>query len=158
MLSHLQELLERGFFRTSSSPQEASFLFLKKKDGSIQMHIDYWVLNKVSLINKYTLARIDYHFSKIDLCFGYHQVQLFERDVPKTIFMKHFRHYDFLAMSFGLPNALAIFVDLIRYVVYFWTNHLQTLLMTSLCLLGEPNIIISICKKCSIGCLGRIFT
>nr|GEV91807.1 putative reverse transcriptase domain, aspartic peptidase domain protein [Tanacetum cinerariifolium] len=81
----LQELLERGFSRPSVSPWGAPVLFVKKKDGSIRLCIDYRELNKITIRNRYPLLRIDglfdqlqgaMHFSKIDLRSGYHQLRI----------------------------------------------------------------------------------
>jgi hypothetical protein len=89
----LQELLDRGFIRPSVSPWGAPVLFVKKKDGSMRMCIDYRELNKVTIKNKYPLPRIDdlfdqlkgaSVFSKKDLLSGYHQLKVREEDVPKT--------------------------------------------------------------------------
>jgi hypothetical protein len=94
-------------------------LFVKKKDGSMQMCIDYHELNKVMIKNKYPLLRIDdlldqlqgaCAFSNIDLCSSYHQVRVKEDDIPKITFRTCYGHYEFLVMSFGLTNALAIFM------------------------------------------------
>ena len=79
--AQLQELLDLGFIRPSYSPWSAQKLFVKKKDGSMRMCIDYWELNKLTIKNKYPLPRIDdlfdplqgmKVFSKIDLRSGYH--------------------------------------------------------------------------------------
>ncbi|TLX69787.1 hypothetical protein E9993_22755 [Labilibacter sediminis] len=95
VMSQLQELLDKGFIRPSSSPWGAPVLFVKKKDGSMRMCIDYRELNQVTVKNKYPLPRIDdlfdqlqgaSYFSKIDLRSGYHQVRVKEEDIPKTAF------------------------------------------------------------------------
>ncbi|KAI3706791.1 hypothetical protein L6452_24762 [Arctium lappa] len=95
MMSQLQELLEKGFIRPSSSPWGAPMLFVKKKDGSMRMCIDYRELNKVMVKNKYPLPRIGDLFdqlqgagcfSKIDLRCGYHQVRVKKEDIPKMAF------------------------------------------------------------------------
>ncbi|KAJ0844934.1 putative nucleotidyltransferase, Ribonuclease H [Helianthus annuus] len=92
---HLDELLEKGFIQPSSSPWGAPILFVKKKDGSMRMCIDYRELNKVTIKNRYPLPRIDdlfdqlqgaRFFSKIDLRSGYHQLKVQEEDIPKTAF------------------------------------------------------------------------
>ncbi|GJY94790.1 putative reverse transcriptase domain-containing protein [Tanacetum coccineum] len=89
----LQELLERGFIRPSVSPWGAPVLFVKKKDGSMRLCIDYRELNKITIRNRYPLPRIDdlfdqlqgaKHFSKIDLRSGYHQLRVKEQDISKT--------------------------------------------------------------------------
>ncbi|KAJ0950618.1 putative nucleotidyltransferase, Ribonuclease H [Helianthus annuus] len=123
--NQLQELLDRGFIRPSSSPWGAPVLFVKKKDGSFRMCIDYRELNKVTVKNRYPLPRIDDLFdqlqgssfySKIDLRSGYHQVRVREGDVPRTAFRTRYGHYEFLVMPFGLTNAPVVFMDLMNRV------------------------------------------
>ncbi|GKE95821.1 putative reverse transcriptase domain-containing protein, partial [Tanacetum coccineum] len=88
----LKELSDKGFTRPSSSPWGAPVLFVKKKDGSFQMCIDYRALNKLTVKNRYPLPRIDDLFdqlqgssiySKIELRSGYHQLRVCEEDIPK---------------------------------------------------------------------------
>ncbi|GKE24678.1 putative reverse transcriptase domain-containing protein, partial [Tanacetum coccineum] len=120
---HLQELLEQGFIRSSVFPQGAPVLFVKKKDGSMRLCIDYRELNHITGRNKYPIPRVNNLFdqlqvarfySKIDLRSGYHQ----EQDVSKIAFRTRYGHYEFLVMSFGLTNALVVFVDLMNRVFY----------------------------------------
>ncbi|GJZ13844.1 putative reverse transcriptase domain-containing protein [Tanacetum coccineum] len=105
--------------------QVASVCFVKKKDGSFRMCIDYRELNKLTLENCYPLPRIDDLFnqlqgssvySKIDLRSGYHQLRVREEDIPKTAFRTRYGHYEFQVMLFGLTNAPAVFMDLINQV------------------------------------------
>ncbi|KAL0536802.1 hypothetical protein IC582_025764 [Cucumis melo] len=121
----LQELLDKGFIRPSVSPWGAPVLFVKKKDGSLRLCIDYRELNKVTVKNRYPLPRIDdlfdqlqgaTVFSKIDLRSGYHQLRIKDEDVPKTAFRSRYGHYEFIVMSFGLTNAPAVFMDLMNRV------------------------------------------
>ncbi|KAA3465862.1 Transposon Ty3-I Gag-Pol polyprotein [Gossypium australe] len=121
----LQELTDKGFARPSYSPWGALVLFVKKKDGSMRLCIDYKQLNKVTVKNKYPLPRIDdlfdqlkgaTVFSKIDLRPSYYQLRVKEQDVPKTAFRMRYGHYEFLVMPFGLTNAPAIFMDLMNRV------------------------------------------
>ncbi|GJZ36980.1 putative reverse transcriptase domain-containing protein [Tanacetum coccineum] len=121
----LQELTDKGFVRLSSSPWGAPVLFVKKKDGSFRMCIDYRELNKLIVKNRYPLPRIDDLFdqlqgssiySKIDLRSGYHQLRVREEDIPKTAFKTRYGHYEFQVMPFGLTNAPAVFMDLMNRV------------------------------------------
>ncbi|GKD64079.1 putative reverse transcriptase domain-containing protein, partial [Tanacetum coccineum] len=121
----LQELSDKGFIRPSSSPWGAPVLFLKKKDGSFRMCIDYRELNKLTVKNCYLLPRIDDLFdqlqgssiySQIDLRSGYHQLRVREQDIPRTAFRTRYGHYEFQVMPFGLTNAPAVFMDLINRV------------------------------------------
>nr|GEV56085.1 hypothetical protein [Tanacetum cinerariifolium] len=112
----LKELQDKGFIRPSSSPWEAPVLFVKKKDGSSRMCIDYRELNKLTVMNRYPLSRIDnlfdqlqgsQLFSKIDLRSGYHQLRVHEDDIPKTRFRTRYGHFEFTVMPFGLTNVPA---------------------------------------------------
>ncbi|KAL4363957.1 hypothetical protein GQ457_04G019520 [Hibiscus cannabinus] len=91
----LEELQTKGFIRPSTSPWGAPILFVKKKDGSMRLCIDYRQLNRVTIKNKYHLPRIEDFFdllrdasvfSKIDLRSRYYQMRVKDVDVPKTTF------------------------------------------------------------------------
>ncbi|GJX16215.1 putative reverse transcriptase domain-containing protein [Tanacetum coccineum] len=121
----LQELSDQGFIRPSSLTWGAPVLFVKKKNGSLQMCIDYRELNKLTMKNRYPLPRIDNLFdqlqgssvySKIDLRSGYHQLRVREKDILKTAFKTHYDHYEFQVMPFGLTNAPVVFMDLMNRV------------------------------------------
>ncbi|GJR65933.1 putative reverse transcriptase domain-containing protein [Tanacetum coccineum] len=123
--TQLQELSDKGFIRPSSSPWRAPVLFVKKKDGSFRMCIDYRELNKLTVKNRYPLPRIDDLFdqlqgsrvySKIDLRSGYHQLKVREEDIPRTAFRTRYGHYEFQVIPFGLTNAPAVFMDLMNRV------------------------------------------
>ncbi|GJY06079.1 putative reverse transcriptase domain-containing protein [Tanacetum coccineum] len=121
----LKELQDKGFIRPSLSPWGAPILFLKKKDGSFRMCIDYRELIKLTIKNRYPLPRIDdlfdqlqgsQFFSKIDLRSGYHQLRVHEDDIPKTMFRTRYGHFEFTVMPFGLTNTPAVFMDLMNRV------------------------------------------
>lgn len=123
--TQIKGLLDLGFIRPSASSWGALVLFVKKKDGSLRLCIDYRQLNKVTIKNKYPLPRIDdlfdqlrgaQIFSKIDLRYGYHQLLVKKEDIPKTAFNTRYGQYEWLVMSFGLTNAPAIFMDLMNRV------------------------------------------
>ena len=121
----IHELLDEGFIRPRTSPWGALVLFVKKKEKTLQLCIDYRQLNKVIIKNQYSLSRIDDLFdqlrevrvySKIDLRTGYHQLRVREVDIPKTTFRTLYEHFEFTMMPFGLMNAPATFMDLIHRV------------------------------------------
>ncbi|GJY05656.1 putative reverse transcriptase domain-containing protein [Tanacetum coccineum] len=100
LFGQLQELQDKGFIRPSHSPWGAPVLFVKKKDGSLRMCIDYRELNKLT----------------IDLRSGYHQLRVHEDDIPKTAFRMRYGHFEFTIMPFGLTNAPVVFMDLMNRV------------------------------------------
>ncbi|GJJ75631.1 putative transposase [Entomortierella parvispora] len=114
----LDELLRLGYIQPSTSPWAAPVLFVKKKDGTLRLCIDYRGLNAVTIKNKYFLPHTDEffdrmrgarYFSKLDLQQGYHQLQVAEEDRPKTAFSTRYGHYEYCVMAFGLTNAPASF-------------------------------------------------
>ena len=123
--TQLQELVDKGFISPSISPWGAPVLFVKKKDGTWRLCINYRQLNKVTIRKKYPLPRIDdlfdqlqgaRVFSKIDFRSRYHQLRIRESDILKTAFRTRYGHYEFLVMSFGLTNAPEAFMDLMNRV------------------------------------------
>jgi hypothetical protein len=121
----LKELLDKGYIRPSSSPWGCPALFVKKKDQSMRLCVDYRPLNAVTMKNKYPLPHIDFLFdqlvsakvfSKVDLHSGYHQIKIRLEDVPKTTFSTRYELYKYLIMSFGLTNGPAHFMYLMNSV------------------------------------------
>jgi hypothetical protein len=121
----LNELLDKGYIHPSSSPWGCLALFVKKKDQSLRLCVDYRPLNAVTIKNKYPLPRIDILFdqlagakvfSKVDLRSGYHQIKIRPEDVPKIAFSTRYGLYEYLVMSFGLTNAPAHFMYLMNSV------------------------------------------
>jgi hypothetical protein len=121
----LQDLLDKGFIRPSASPWGCLALFVKKKDNSLRLCVNYRTLNAVTIKNKYPLPRIDILFdqlagakvfSKINLRSGYHQIKIRPCDIPKTAFSTRYGLYEYLVMSFRLTNAPAYFMYLMNSV------------------------------------------
>ncbi|GJX90188.1 putative reverse transcriptase domain-containing protein [Tanacetum coccineum] len=142
--TQLQELSDKGFIRPSSSPWGALVLFVKKKDRSFQICIDYRELNKLTVKNRYPLLRIDDLFyqlqgsrvySKIDLRSGYHQLRVREEYIPKTAFRTHYGHYKFQVMSKEHEGHLKLILRLLKkeelYAKFlkceFWLSKVQFL-------------------------------
>ena len=121
----MTKLIDHGFIRPSKSPYGSPVLFVKKKDGSLRMCIDYRALNKITIKNKYPLPRIDELLdrlfgvgvvTKIDLRSGYHQVRVALGDEMKTAFRTRYGHFEFLVVPFGLTNAPATFMTLMHEI------------------------------------------
>jgi hypothetical protein len=119
----LNELLNKGYIHPSSSPWGCPALFVKKKDQSLRLCVDYQPLNVVTIKNKYPLPRINILFdqlagakvfSKVVLHSGYHQIKIRPKDVPKTAFSTRYGLYEYLIMSFGLTNTPAHFMYLMN--------------------------------------------
>jgi hypothetical protein len=127
----IAELIKLGHIRPSASPWGAPILFVRKKDGTLRMCIDYRALNKASVRNKYPLPRIDELFdqltnatvfSKLDLDCAYHQIRINPEDIPKTAFNLSNGHYEFLVMTFGLTNAPATFQTLMNSILHDYAS------------------------------------
>jgi hypothetical protein len=123
--AELDSLLEKGFIRPSASPWGSPALFVPKKDGTQRLCVDYRALNAVTIKNKYPLPRIDdlidqlrqaKYFSKIDLRSGYHQMKIRPEDIHKTAFVTRYGQYEYMVVSFGLPNAPTYFMNMMNKV------------------------------------------
>jgi hypothetical protein len=121
----LNELLDKVYIHLSSSPWGCLALFVKKKDQSLMLCVDYRPLNAVTVKNKYPLPRIDILFyqlagaivfSKVNLHSSYHQIKIHPEDVPKTTFSTIYGLYKYLVLSFGLTNAPVHFMYLMNSV------------------------------------------
>jgi hypothetical protein len=121
----LKEFLDKGYIHPSSSAWGYQALFVKKKDQSLRLCVDYQPLNVITIKNKYPLPRINILFdqlagakvfSKVDLRSGYHQIKIHSEDIPKTTFSTRYGLYEYLVMSFGLTNAPTHFMYLMNSV------------------------------------------
>jgi hypothetical protein len=121
----LKELLDKGYIRPSSSPWRCPALFVKKKEQSLRLCVNYQPLNAITIRNKYQLPCFDILFYQlvsakvflmVDLYSGYHQIKIHLEDVPKTAFYTRYGLYEYLVMSFGLTNAPVHFMYLMNSV------------------------------------------
>jgi hypothetical protein len=119
----LNELEQKVYIKSSSSPWRAPILLVKKKDGIMRLCVDYRALNEVTVKNKYPLPWIDglfdqlkgaKYFSKIDMRLGYYQLRIRSEDVPKTAFVTRYGQHEFIVMPFGLTNAPGYFMNLMN--------------------------------------------
>jgi hypothetical protein len=121
----LQELLNKKYIRSSVSPWGSPVLFVKKKDGTLRLCIEYRQLNKMTIKNKYPLRRINdlfdqvggaKIFSKLDLQSSYHQVRIKDEDINKIVFWRIYGHYEFVVIAFRFTNAPTTFMFLMNNI------------------------------------------
>jgi len=100
----IKELLAMGHIILSSSPFASSIVLVKKKYGTMHMHIDYIYLTKKTIKNRYMIPRIDelldelhsaVYFTKIEFHSRYHQIRMREHDIHKIAFKCHYGHFEF---------------------------------------------------------------
>ena len=129
---YIDENLAKGFIRYLKSPTGAPILFVKKKDGSLRMCVDYRGLNKVTIKNRYPLPLISRLlnqlgqtkiYTKIDLRGAYNLVRIKEGDEWKTAFRTRYGHFEYLLMPFGLTNAPTIFQHLMKDIFQEFLNN-----------------------------------
>lgn len=122
----LTDLMDKGWIRPSDSPFGAPILFVRKKDGSLRMCVDYRKLNLATRKNRTPLPLIDELldvisgstvWSKLDLAQGYHQMRVADQDTHKTAFRTRYGLFEFLVLPFGLTNAPAAFVTMMNKVL-----------------------------------------
>ena len=123
---YLHDNLAKGFIRHSTSSASAPILFVKKKDGSLQLCINYCGLNLLTKKNWYPLPLIGEAldrllgtkiYTKLDIWVAYNQVWMKEGDEWKTTFWTWYGHYEYCMMPFRLANALATFQGFINYAL-----------------------------------------
>jgi hypothetical protein len=121
----VQELLNAGVICPSMIPYSSPMVMALKKEGSCPMCPDFHTLDKLTIKDKFPILVNDdlldelsgaQFFTKLYLCFGYHQICMKEVDIPKTAFRTHEGHYEFLVMPFGLCNAPSTFQSLVNHV------------------------------------------
>ncbi|MCO5587665.1 hypothetical protein L7F22_041616 [Adiantum nelumboides] len=125
IMRQVNELVEKGMVRPSSSPFCSPILLVHKKDGTYRMCVNYRALNKITIKNKFPMPHIEdlfdklqgsTYFSRIDLKSGYHQISIVNEDILKTAFCTTFGLYEYLVMPFGLTNAPATFNCMMEWI------------------------------------------
>ncbi|MCO5594918.1 hypothetical protein L7F22_048953 [Adiantum nelumboides] len=118
IMRQVNELVEKGMVRPSSSPFCSPILLVHKKDDTYRMCVDYRALNRIPIKNRFLVPQIEdlfdklqgsTYFSRIDLESGYHQIRIVDEDILKIAFCTTFGLYEYLVMPFGLTNARATF-------------------------------------------------
>ena len=122
----LHELLRIGVIRPSMSEWGASVLFVRKKDGSLRLCVDYRAINSVTRTMRYPLPRIEdifdslggaTVFSRLDLKSGYHQLRMAPNHIHKTAFITKFGHFEYVTAPFGLKNLPSYFQKLMNTIL-----------------------------------------
>ena len=112
----IEENLSKGLIRASSSSCASPILFVKKKDGSLRLCVDYRALNDITIKDRYPLPTIEEtlnqirgakYFTRLDLRSAYNLIRIKDGDEWKTAFRTRYGLFEFLVMPFGLTNAPA---------------------------------------------------
>ena len=129
-------MLERDVIEPSASPWASGIVLVRKKDGTTRFFANYRKLNDATIKDAYPLPRIDETldhlskacwFSTLDMSSGYWQVDMEEKDRPKTAFIAKRGLYQFKVMPFGLCNAPATFERLMETATWSAVEHLPSL-------------------------------
>ena len=124
---YLADNLVKGFIRASTSSSGVPILFVKKKDGTLRLCVNYRELNHLTRKNHYPLLLINKVldwlvsvkvYTKLDIRSAYNLIQIKEGDKWKTAFWTHYGHFEYCMMLFGLVNTLAMFQEYINGVLY----------------------------------------
>jgi RNase H-like domain found in reverse transcriptase/Reverse transcriptase (RNA-dependent DNA polymerase)/Integrase zinc binding domain/Chromo (CHRromatin Organisation MOdifier) domain/Retroviral aspartyl protease/Integrase core domain len=146
MDKQIEQLLKSGMIETSSSPFGAPVLFIRKKDGTLRCVFDYRMLNKITVRNRYPLARIDdildsfrgaAFMTSLDLIMGYNQWQIHDTDVPKSAFTTPSGHYQWRVLPFGLTNGPAVFTRAMTELLAPYIGKFVQVYLDDICILSK---------------------
>lgn len=149
-LSSLREFIkensQKGFIQPSTSPARAPVLFVKKKDGSLRLCVDYHGLNAITVKNRYLLpliqealdqvekARI---YTKLDLRGNYNLLRIKNGEEWKIVFGTRYEHFEFSVMPFGLTNAPSIFQNFMNNVLRDYLDEFYSVFLDDILIFSE---------------------
>ena len=145
---YIETSIAKGIIRPSKSPFGSPVLFTKKSDGSLRMCIDYRMLNRMTVKNRYPLPLISElldqlrqvkYFTKIDLLAAFHQLHIAQGDEWKTAFCTHYRHFEYLVMPFGLTNAPTSFQAYINNILRKFLNQFYITYLDDILIYSDTN-------------------